>query len=657
MKQSKTIIMMMVFAVMTGFCTAQPRISVIPQPVKPEMQTGEFVMTSETVIIAEGDTEAVGRQLASMLRPATGYPLNVRTRESSGSACIVLRLETATDKSPEEGYRLEATPNRVVISASAPSGLYYGCQTLRQLLPEDIFSTSAVRGVRWSVPCVTIEDYPRFGWRGLMLDTSRHFMPKEFVKKFIDLLAVHKMNTFHWHLNEDQGWRIEIKRYPKLTEIGAWRKQTVIGRNTDQYDGIRHGGFYTQDEIREIVAYARERFITIVPEIEMPGHSLAALSAYPELSCTGGPFEVQTRWGVYSDVYCAGNDAVFTFLENVLTETMALFPGEYIHIGGDECPKNRWKACPKCQARIKAEGLSDEHELQSYFIKRIEKFLNANGRRLIGWDEILEGGLAPQATVMSWRGEAGGIQAAQEGHDVVMAPNSYTYLDYYQAPAEREPLAIGGFVPIERVYGFNPTPAVLTEAEQKHILGVQGQIWTEYISTPEHAEYMAYPRACALSETAWTPAEQKDFADFYARLERHLERLTFLNVNYRRLDPPKVEIGGWSSGQTDETYKPMEWDVTKYVEGPGVYTFHFSYTHGAHRLDIRDAELLCGDEIIATDAHEGRTGSSNHLNSYTLIVPETNFNRNAGYRLRAAVRSDGGSDSNGRITISKDIKP
>jgi hexosaminidase len=345
------------------------------------------------------------------------------------------------------------------------------------------------------------------------------------------------MIRFHWHLTEDLGWRIEIMQYPELSRISAWRDETLVGHAREEprkFDGKRHGGYYTQDEIREVVAYAKERYITIVPEIEMPGHSLAALAAYPELSCTGGPFKVGTTWGVYKDVYCAGNEKTFEFLENVLTEVMELFPGEYIHLGGDECPKDRWEQCPKCRQRIRSEGLRDEHELQSYFIRRMEKFLNAHNRRIIGWDEILEGGLAPNATVMSWRGEEGGIAAARAGHDVVMAPNSHTYFDYYQADPENEPLAIGGLLPIEKVYSYDPVPGELDRQQKSHILGVQAQLWTEYIPTPAQAEYMAYPRACALAEIAWTPLDRKDYERFTAALANHLKRLDRLHVNYRR---------------------------------------------------------------------------------------------------------------------------
>lgn len=641
----------------TGFGKSGSEISIIPKPVYVDVQSGRFLMTSETVIAVDANTEVVGRRLAAMLRPATGLPLPVRRWSADEPNRIDLTLDASLDGVGEEGYRLAVTPQRVKISAKAPAGLFYGGQTLRQLFPTAIFSDSKVEGVEWTVPCVEIEDYPRFGWRGMMLDTARHFMPKEFVKKFIDVLALHKMNVFHWHLNEDQGWRMEIEQYPKLTEISAWRKETLVGHLRERpmrFDGIPHGGFYTQEEIREIVAYAQQRFITIVPEIEMPGHCMAVLAAYPELSCTGGPFEVQTRWGIMHDVYCAGNDEVFTFLKNILTETMELFPSEYIHIGGDEVPKNRWRECPKCQARIEEEGLADEYELQSYFIRRMEKFLNEHGRRLIGWDEILEGGLAPNATVMSWRGERGGIKAAQDGHDVVMAPNSHTYLDHYQADPENEPLAIHGFTPLEQTYSYDPTPEVLTEAQKKHILGVQGQLWTEYISTPEHAAYMAYPRGSALSEIAWTPLENKDYNDFHRRLSTHVNRLSHLTINYRPLDPPRIEVGRWSSGQTDEQFSPMEWDLTDYVDGPGTYTIRFSYTSGEHRLDIREVHLFSGDAIVASDIHDGMTGHANQDNTYTLVLTEAKFDSDAHYRMRAYVRSDGGSDSNGRITLVKE---
>jgi len=360
--------------------------------------------------------------------------------------------------------------------------------------------------------------------------------PVEFVKRYIDLLAMLKMNVFHWHLTEDQGWRIEIKRYPELTRIGSRRSSSPVPGDPSQQDGKPYAGFYTQDEIRQVVAYAAERHVNVVPEIEMPGHSMAALASYPELGCTGGPYQVRTQWGIEEDVYCAGNEEVFEFLENVLDEVLDLFPSPFIHVGGDECPKSRWRECPKCQARIKEENLADEDELQSYFIRRIENYLSNRGRRLIGWDEILEGGLAPGATVMSWRGTEGGIRAAQSGHDVVMTPFTHCYFDYYQSEDhENEPAGIGGYLPLETVYAYEPVPEELTPEQGEHILGAQGNVWTEYIFSPAQVEYMAYPRAIALAEVVWTPAEGRDYPDFLRRLEPYLLRLDRMGVNYRKI--------------------------------------------------------------------------------------------------------------------------
>ena len=522
------------------FCFSDTLYSIIPQPVKLQPQEGVFEIQPDTLIVADKKAKPLAATLNEMLSPAMGFSLKTVKRSKQKENLIQLRLNSSLENTlGSEGYNLIVTEKQIQLQAADKAGIFYGLVTLKQLLPKEIYNQTKVNEATWNVPCVQIEDYPRFQWRGMHLDVCRHFMPKEFVKKYIDLIALHKMNVFHWHLTEDQGWRIEIKKYPKLTEVGAWRKETVIGRNSDEYDGKPHGGFYTQEEVREIVAYAKERFITVVPEIEMPGHSQAALAAYPEFSCTGGPFEVRTKWGVEENVYCAGNDETLEFLQDVLKEVLKLFPSEYIHIGGDECPKTRWEKCPKCQARIKAEGLKDEHELQSWFVKQIDNFLTKKGRRLVGWDEILEGGLAPGATVMSWRGMEGGITASKAGHDVVMAPTPYTYFDYYQATPENEPLAIGSFLPLDKVYSFEPIPDTLTAQEAKHILGAQAQVWTEYIPTPEQAEYMALPRMCALAEVVWTPAEKKNYDCFYKRLASHTERLKVLNVNFRRLDEMK----------------------------------------------------------------------------------------------------------------------
>ena len=521
-------------------------VAILPRPVHLKVNDGYFEITGKTTIRVDSASRSNGEMLGSLLSPSMGYELKLRNGKRVRNS-ITLAVDPSLVDLQEEGYLLRVDGRGISIKAPAGAGIFYGIQTLRQLLPEEIFSEIPSSDIRWVVPCVEIRDYPRFKWRGMHLDVCRHFMPVEFVKKYIDLIALHKMNRCHLHLTDDQGWRIEIEKYPKLAEISAWRDETLVGHYKDEprrFDGQVHGGFYSHDEIRDLVAFAAARYVTIVPEIEMPGHSQAALAAYPELSCTGGPFKVRTFWGISKEVFCAGNEKTFEFLQDVLAEVMDLFPGEYIHVGGDECPKDRWEKCPKCQARIREEGLRDEHELQSYFIRRMEKFLAAHNRRLIGWDEILEGGLAPNATVMSWRGEAGGIAAAGAGHDVVMTPYGYTYFDYYQADPENEPLAIGGFLPLDKVYSYDPVPAKLEGKQRDHILGVQGQVWTEYIPTPEKAEYMAYPRACAMAEIGWTLLEQKDFDKFYKVLARHLKRLDYLHVNYRKLDAGTISRSG-----------------------------------------------------------------------------------------------------------------
>ncbi|MDP5092104.1 MAG: beta-N-acetylhexosaminidase, partial [Polaribacter sp.] len=411
--------------------------------------------------------------------------------------------------------------NQIKISAKSSKGAFYAVQSLLQLLPPKTTSKSI------AIQCLEIKDEPKFVYRGMHLDVSRHFFSVDFIKKYLDLMAMLKMNTFHWHLTDDQGWRIEIKKYPKLQEIAAFRKETLIGHFSDepqQFDGKKYGGFYTQEQIKEIVSYASERQITVIPEIEMPGHSQAAIAAYPELGCTGKQIEVATKWGVFEDIYCT-NENTFKFLEDVIDEVIPLFPGKYIHIGGDEAPKTQWKNCIHCQNLIKKEGLKDEHELQSYFITRMEKYINSKGKLIIGWDEILEGGLAPNATVMSWRGIQGAIDAAKQKHTVVLTPNSHCYFDYYQSDNEAEPLAIGGFLPLEKVYDFNPIPDELSTDESKFVLGVQGNVWTEYLSTPEKVEYMVFPRAIALAEVVWSSSENKNYTDFIHRLEFFNKRL------------------------------------------------------------------------------------------------------------------------------------
>ena len=516
-------------------------LAVIPRPVQISRGTGPFLLTPTTAIVTDRATRQIGYQLADWLNPATGYRLSVSSAAGSATR-ISLRLDSTLAQLGEEGYRLSVTPSRITILAYRPAGVFYGVETLRQLLPAEIFRAAQVPGVRWSVPAVEIEDKPRFPWRGAHLDVSRSFMPKEFVKKYIDLLALHKMNRFHWHLTDDQGWRLEIKKYPRLTTVGGWRRQTLVGiqrsyRDTSEwvFDGRPHGGFYTQDDAREIVAYAKARFITVVPEIEMPGHAQAAIAAYPWLGNTGQELEVLTFFGVNPNILNP-SDSVMRFMQDVFTEVLAIFPSPWIHTGGDEAVKDQWKTSPVAQARIKELGLRDENHLQSWMTAQMSQWLAARGRALIGWDEILEGGtegLAQNAVVMSWRGIEGGIAAAQAGHNVVMTPTSNTYFDYYQSQDPNEPPAIGGFLPLDTVYAYEPIPPVLDSAQARHVLGTQGQIWTEYQRTPKNVEYMVFPRLIALAEVAWTPRDQRNYADFSARLAKHFTRLGILDVNYR----------------------------------------------------------------------------------------------------------------------------
>jgi hexosaminidase len=518
-----------------------PAFAIVPMPSKLTAGRGGFTLTASTAIVVDTALRERGRQLASMLAPATGFDLPVRTGPSPSSTHIALRLQKSLERTlGSEGYRLNATPRAITIEAAAPAGVFYGMQTLRQLMPTAIFREARVSDVEWRVPSVSIEDVPRFRWRGAHLDVSRHFQPKEFVKKYIDLLALHKMNRFHWHLTDDQGWRLEIKQYPKLTTVAAWRKETLIGHHREkdlQFDGIRHGGFYTQDDVREVVAYAADRFVTVVPEIEMPGHSQAIIAAYPELGVTTEPVEPRTVWGI-SPYLLNAEPSTITFMQNVLSEVLTLFPSPWIHVGGDEAVKTQWKASPRIQARIAELGLKNEEELQSWFIRQMDAFLTSKGRRLIGWDEILEGGLAENATVMSWRNLDGAMAAARAGHDAVLTPTAFTYFDYYQVKdTAREPLSIGGFLPIETVYGWNPAPPDLDPSLARHFLGVQGQLWTEYLPEPKAVEYNAFPRLIALAEVAWTPAPLGSFAAFRTRLLTHLERLRILDVNFRPLEP------------------------------------------------------------------------------------------------------------------------
>jgi hexosaminidase len=502
------------------------QVNIIPQPAELKMPetAGSFVITAKTPIILEGaGLENSARFLNDYLKQVYGFTLPVTKKPGKAPG---IRLNYDKIEYPLPGaYNMEVNDKGVYIGGDNETGAFYGVQTLLQLLP-------AEKAASLPVSYLSIKDYPRFQYRGMHLDVCRHFFPIPFIKRYIDYIALHKMNYFHWHLTDDQGWRIEIKKYPNLTKAGAWRNGTIIGHHPGTgNDSIHYGGFYTQKQVKEIVAYAAKRYITVLPEIEMPGHASAALTAYPYLGCTGGPYQVQQTWGVFNDVFCAGNDSVFTFLQNVLDEVMPLFPSKFIHIGGDECPKDSWKKCPKCQKRIADNHLKDEHELQSYFVQRMEKYINSKGKTIIGWDEILEGGLAPNAVVMSWRGEKGGIDAAKQNHDVIMTPGGYCYFDHAQSKNE-DSLTIGGYLPVKQTYSYEPVSKELSETEGKHILGAQGNVWTEYITNPKKVEYMIFPRMSALSEVLWSPAAKRNWDDFQNRLQQQCKRYTLWGANY-----------------------------------------------------------------------------------------------------------------------------
>ena len=498
-----------------------PQIAIVPYPNHLETGRGTYRVTDRPVTCDSRTDERTQRAVvgfAARLATVTGGTNPVTVADEVPASGI----RFVTDESlPAEGYELNVDGEGIEVRASQFPGFLYALQSLGQLLPAAVYGTEPAPDAAWEVPCVKIADAPRFAYRGMHLDVARHFFSVDEVKRYIDVMAIHKLNTLHWHLTDDQGWRIEIKRYPELTAVGSIRKATVVRKEWGTYDGTPYGGFYTQDEIRDVVKYAADRGVTVIPEIDLPGHMLAALTAYPELGCTGGPYEVWGRWGVADDVLCPGREKTFEFLEGVLTEVMELFPSEYIHIGGDECPKVRWEKCPRCQAKIRQLGLKDdgehtaEHYLQSYVTDRIGKFLAQHGRRIIGWDEILEGRAPSDAVVMSWRGSEGGIAAAKLGHDVIMTPNSHFYFDYYQSlDTDAEPFGIGGYIPMEQVYSYDPAFPELTPEQQKHILGVQANLWTEYVLSDEHLEYMLLPRLAALSEVQWCLPETKDWNRF-----------------------------------------------------------------------------------------------------------------------------------------------
>lgn len=531
-------ILLFVAALLASCAQPQPQaFHVIPMPADVTVSEGSFCVKGAEVNIDpaldEASRKAVDR-FVTTLETATGKPV----KSGEGGFRFILNPNLAAEQ-----YAIHVTPKGATVEASALNGFVYACETLKQMLPAAIYGGKTAKA-DWVLPCVEILDQPRFGYRGMHMDSSRHFWEMDEVKRYLDVMTVYKLNRLHWHLTDDQGWRAEIKAYPKLTEISAWRSGTVIKKDWGSNDGVRYGGFYTQEQMKDVVAYAAERGITVIPEIDLPGHMVAALAAYPELGCTGGPYEVWTRWGVAKDILCAGNDQVFTFLETVLSEIMDIFPSEFIHVGGDECfggdaepgRPDPWDVCPKCAVRMKALGIKKgpdaKHYLQNYVTARVQDFLNGHGRKIIGWDEILQGDLAKGATVMSWRGVQGGIEAASKGFDAIMTPNGYCYFDYYQTQErDKEPFGIGGNLPLERVYSYEPFDGIAPGAE-KHILGVQANLWTEYIATPQHLEYMLLPRMCALSEVQWCAADKKDYARFDASLDHSFEILDAMGMNY-----------------------------------------------------------------------------------------------------------------------------
>jgi len=603
--------------------------SIVPKPVSMIATDGTCLIGNQLIVEGtprNGSSPDLGAAIRPFLPARTGAPIR-------------LKLDPSLKTLGDEGYRLSVKTSEVVITAPQPAGVFYGIQTLRQLIHKDFPA----------IPCMEIEDQPRFSWRGMHLDVARNFMPKAFILKFLDQLAFHKLNVFHWHLTDDQGWRIEIKKYPKLTEVGSKRKDTMLTYDPPTYVGKPAEGYYTQNDIREIVAYAKARFIRVMPEIEMPGHVQAAIAAYPQLGNSAKAPEVSVTYGVLNEILNV-DDSTVRFMQDVLAEVIQLFPSQFIHIGGDEVPKTAWENSPRAQALMKQRGLKNEEELQSWFIHRMDRWLASRGRRMVGWDEILEGGLAPGATVMSWRGTAGGIAAARSGHDVIMTPTSHTYLDYYQSrDRDKEPHGIGGYLPLRQVYSFEPIPDALTATEAKRVLGSQGQLWTEYIRTPEHVEYMAWPRGCALAEVLWSPADARDYPDFRKRLDAHLKRLAAMKVNFRAPDaddtPP---VARWKPGQFKEEWQNWVIDVTDRIQA-GDFKVVFNYMGGMCRLDIAEVELMEDTNTVAIDVHDGRTGSVDVANVYRLTLPVKK--PGVRYVLRAKVRPDGGTDSAGDVAF------
>ena len=509
----------------------RPVVRIIPLPAEVTDQRGLFTLSSSTNITISSGIEPM-RKIAALLAGHTekyhGIINSVEESKNGEKGSIFLKLDENL-KLGKEDYHLTVSTKGVVIEAAYPAGLFYGAQTLIQLMPPTPKQTAEI-----ILPGVEINDHPRFSWRGLHLDVSRHFMPKEFIMKYIDYMAMHKFNTFHWQLSDDQGWRIEIRKYPRLTEIGSVRKTTLIGHVNNQMgtDTIPHGGFYSQRDVRDIVAYAADRFITIVPGIEMPGHALAALAAYPELGCTAVPYEVATRWGIFNDVYCPGKEGTYTFLKDVLAEMTSLFPGKYFHIGGAECSDSRWENCPGCESRMRSDSLTTTRDLRNYFVRRIGHTLDSLGKSMVVWDDVAKDTVLTKEVVMSWRGQDGGIAAAKRRLQTIMSPAKLCNFDQYQTSPKTEPLAVGGLLTLEQVYNFEPVPKDLSRQEARCIIGAQANVWTQYMKTPEFVEYMVFPRAAALSEVLWSPKESRNYPWFRKRLTELVKRYDAEGIRY-----------------------------------------------------------------------------------------------------------------------------
>jgi hexosaminidase len=631
--------------------------ALIPLPQQMELRSGVFTLKASAEIGADSTSIGPARFLAARLRRATGYPLEIVPAESAGaSASILLTTRDSRADLGPEGYQLDVRPGSVVIRAPAQAGVFYGVQSLLQLLPPAIFSSNRVTGVAWRMPCMRIEDWPRFKWRGLMLDVSRSFYTRQEVERLLDWMAMQKLNTFHWHLTDDHGWRIEMRKYPKLTEAGAWRAGLGFGldpKSTSAYgpDG-RYGGYYTANDIREVVQYAAARQITIVPEIEMPGHSTAALVAYPELSCTGGPFSIPPQLGVFNGIYDPAKAETFTFLEDVLTEIVGLFPGKYIHLGGDEVPKDTWRNSPDCQALMKREGLSNENELQGWFMRRMERCVLDKGRIPIGWSEILQGGLASNTVVMDWIG--GATEAANSGHDVVMASHRSCYLCYYPS-LDRPPelRAYRPYLPLSDVYAFEPIPTNLESRSRSHILGLEACLWTPYIPSMSELEALTFPRLSALAEVGWSANSARQFEDFSRRLKVQLERFDECGAGYWKDDA--VRIGGWKSSQIQGPTNLLEFDATNAITGPGKYRLSLDYTGGRNALTIAWAAVLEDGREMARDAHPGSTGTSRtQARDWNYYFDLPVLKDGARHTVRVSVTGEGGHDSQGVVFLARE---